>query len=209
MTTPTQLREAADGVEKYFYAHCDDSDDNPYKESFEQLISLARAIADAQSDAGRAAMDYFDSLNWHRAPDEYETAIYLAGHAQGVAAGLAAQDAKVKELEAERDMYRDACQAYYDKQIARNHKMENLPQIEKPKDIREGLLHLADWFDALYDDEKEIEVSRDLRKWADDVQALATAKADALELAKEVRRLDVYCLIERPAAVTAAMERYT
>lgn len=45
---------------------------------------------------------------------------------------------------------------------------------ERPKELREGLLVLAEWFDAVYDDAKDgkNQVQQDLRRWADEYTRL-------------------------------------
>lgn len=217
MTTPT-LREAADFL---------DGTVDPTKEQWEAVHMLAantlRALSDAQSDAGKAAMDYFDSLNWHRAPDEYETAIYLAGHAQGYAAGLAASSAKCAELDRGQPMTLrnvpfgsiietgDGIRACVSEYVYTN-----------DVDSQRQCILLASGEYAHFDNGND-EIVRVI-----DLTALATTKADALTLANEVRRLERWLVTRivlcdsknessaefvvranRPAAVTAAMERYT
>ncbi len=137
---------------------------------------------------------------------------YLAGHAQGFAAGLAAASAKCAELERELRMYRDCADEEDEQQT-------ELVDFFRKEFVREG--QRGD-DDGLTTEQCAIRVMREQST------ALATAKADALDLAREVRRCHEFddCrakeaskaghadrwleahIINRPAAVTAAMDRY-
>jgi hypothetical protein len=199
-------------------------------EDFQQ--GAAFTIASAQSDAGKGFEKYIcEKLAINIAPPNYNPVIengiaahetYHAGHAQGYAAGLAAQEAKVKELEkfklgAEEELKRQRLT------------IANLNQFLSPD------FWYWDADDATGNNIENLIC--DVRIHAEDMRAiitaLATAKADALELANEVRRChalaqdadDRICegdvagfalfgdachemIDDRPDTVTAAMGRY-
>jgi len=197
--------EAAKWFEDYPPLAIWDEEDGGYDEVPHEAIHLAantlRAVRDAQSDARKGFEQAFE--HWMDNPPPHfhdkEVAVvalqeqnnwaplkrvcfrdgFDAGHAQGYAAGLAAQ--KAKDTQAERDNWVVICNRW------------------------------KEMYDTVIAD-------------------LATAKADALELANEVRRcwtemeaslaticemhmlgkaheIEMLCK-DRPAAVTAAMERY-
>jgi len=71
---------------------------------------------------------------------------------------LAERDAEIAAL-------RDAIKIH-------NEKMDNLPKFDgHPGSAAIGLRILANWFDALYPDDKEAQVQDDLRRWADESDA--------------------------------------
>lgn len=188
-------------------------------EDFQQ--GAAFTLASAQSDADKtwiawATTQGFDMStsplgDWLDDETSESQISYLAGHAQGVAAGIAAQEAKCAELERELRMYRDCADEEDEQQT-------ELVDFFRKEFVREG--QRGD-DDGLTTEQCAIRVMREQST------ALATAKADALELANEVRRMDniidaalaetvaedvkghiVYCDETRPDTVTAAMERY-
>ena len=55
---------------------------------------------------------------------------------------------------------------------------------DRPKSLCEGLNILADWFDAVYQDNGVVQ--EDLRKWADDYKQLETDLAAAQESIEEL-----------------------
>jgi len=228
MTTPhKQLREAAD-----IFACM--QDDKTYLGDYLSSGQLAaiefaseffRALADAQSDAEKtwiawATTQGFDMStsplgDWLDDETSESQISYLAGHAQGVAAGIAAQEAKCAELERELRMYRDCADEEDEQQT-------ELVDFFRKEFVREG--QRGD-DDGLTTEQCAIRVMREQST------ALATAKADALELANEVRRMwkrEEYEIrsaydphqwhardgelkqlqSDRPAAVITAMERY-
>jgi len=166
MTTPT-LREAADNLIVLDQCRMTPPDD-VFRTSLKLAANTLRVIASAQSDAEKAFEAVWMSFDERDFPMTDDTFLDKEACKRIYASGLAAQEAKVKALEA------------------------------KWTKSREHYEDLADEQEA----------------------ALATAKADALEFAKEVRRChglagvhatyeNFFHILEHcPAAVTAAMERY-
>jgi len=50
---------------------------------------------------------------------------------------------------------------------------KSIPKFNRPKTATEGMRYLADWFDAVYEDKGTNDaVQIDLRRWADDIDAV-------------------------------------
>jgi len=95
MTTPT-LREAADNLIVLDQCRMTPPDD-VFRTSLKLAANTLRAIADAQSDAGKGFAEWYPEYavpHWECDKSNVEEA-YLAGHAQG-AANLAAQSSTLE-----------------------------------------------------------------------------------------------------------------
>jgi uncharacterized coiled-coil protein SlyX len=73
---------------------------------------------------------------------------------------LAYMSSTIEEFKLELAEYKRAIEKH-------NQKMEAVPLRKRPKNLESGLFVLADWFDAVYQDEGENDlVQQDLRRWA-------------------------------------------
>jgi len=219
MTTPT-LREAADTVEWMGEAYNDKPSiycNSPAEiarwnncvEHSKLAANTLRVIASAQSDAEKAFEAVWMSFDERDFPMTDDTFLDKEACKRIYAAGLAAQEAKVKALEAKWTKSREHYEDLADEQEAALATAKaDLTELSRQRDVMIGKIQ-----------QHELDAAQSK------LDILAT-KADAMELANEVRRCwalaqeghdaewDDHCgqcddvIDNRPAAVTAAMERY-